>query len=165
MRYVALALFLVFAGLVSPGFALEQRGALILNKVPLLEFESPRKLGCTEMYDVRKDENVPDMRQFRNYNCQARYAVILRGEPGYTVTVFGDFNFGKTSGFLIVIKNDDKPVWIEDIEYLPAGKWVDVPGKDQYGSFRAFYQAAPRFSQSVASIQWGKWWEGEDPRP
>lgn len=148
-----------------PATALEQRGALVLNKEPLYEFESPRKLACTELYDVRAGRNVPDMREFRNYFCEGRYTATLRGKAGRTVTLFGSFNYGKRGGFVVIEKKDDRTIWVDAIEDIPSGRWVDIKGSGNYGAYRAFYHAAPQFSQSISSIKWGKWWRGKIPSP
>ncbi len=144
-------------------FAEEQRGALILNKEPIYEFEDDRKNVCISLYDVKADKDVADMRDYRDFFCQGRYTVILRGDSGRTVTLFDRFNFESDSGFLILIKKDNKKIWVNDIELIPSGKWVNIKGNGQYGDFEAFYQASPQFSQRISSVKWGKWWSGPLP--
>ena len=97
---------------VSPACALEQRGALILYKEPLYEFENARKGICEGLFDVKAGENVPDMRDFRNYHCQGRYTLTLDGNAGRMVTLFGKFNFAKDWGYLIIVKKDNRKVWV-----------------------------------------------------
>ena len=42
--------------------ASEQRGALVLNKIPIYEFDDARRIGCTGIYDVKFGQDVSDMR-------------------------------------------------------------------------------------------------------
>jgi hypothetical protein len=158
-----LSLTLLLAGNL---YAYEQRGALVLFKIPIYEFEDARKLGCTELYDVKFGENVSDMRGFPNRNafCQGRYEMTVRGEKGRTVTLYAQFNFGQEGGFLVVKKTDDKMVWIADLEYLPPGKWTTVPATRQSGGYEAFYHNGSGFDQNLSSIKWGQWWQGDIPR-
>ena len=164
-KYIAVAgLILFLAGTLQ---ASEQRGALVLNKIPIFEFESPRKLGCTALYDVKYGRDVADMRRDfgndRNAFCQGRYEMTVRGEPGRTVTLYAQFNFGKKAGFLVVRKTDDKLVWISDLEDLPPGQWTTVPASRQTGGYEAFYRQASGFDQNISSVKWGQWWQGDTP--
>ncbi len=148
--------------------ASEQRGALVLNKIPIYEFEDARKLGCTGIYDVKFGQNVADMRldspNNRNSFCQGRYEMTVRGDKGRTVTLYAQYNFGQENGFLVVKKTDDRLVWIHDLENLPAGKWTTVPATHQSGGYEAFYHSGSGFDQNLASIKWGQWWQGDIPR-
>ena len=147
--------------------ASEQRGALVLNKIPIYEFEDARKLGCTGIYDVKFGQNVADMRldspNNRNSFCQGRYEMTVRGDKGRTVTLYAQYNFGQENGFLVVKKTDDRLVWIHDLENLPAGKWTTVPATNQSGGYEAFYHSGSGFDQNLASIKWGQWWQGDIP--
>ncbi len=144
--------------------ATEQRGALVLNKIPILEFEDPRKNVCIAMYDVKFGRDVADMREFRDFLCQGRYEMTVRGEPGRTVTLYAQFNYGKSNGFLVVRKKDDRKVWILDLESLPPGQWTTIPASRDSGGYEAFYRQAPLFDQNISSVKWGKWWQGDSPK-
>ena len=148
--------------------ASEQRGALVLNKIPIYEFEDARKLGCTGIYDVKFGQNVSDMRldspNNRNSFCQGRYEMTVRGDKGRTVTLYAQYNFGQENGFLVIKKTDDRLVWIHDLENLPAGQWTTVPADRQSGGYEAFYHSGSGFDQNLASIKWGQWWQGDIPR-
>jgi len=166
MKYKSIVVIGFILFLAGNLYASEQRGALVLNKIPIFEFESPKKLGCTALYDVRYGRDVPDMRDFldnRNAYCQGRYEMTVRGEPGRTVTLYSQYNFGKGGGFLVVRKTDDKMVWISDLESLPAGQWTTVPASRQTGGYQAFYRKSSGFDQNISSVQWGEWWQGETP--
>ncbi|MDH3256278.1 MAG: hypothetical protein OEM27_01565 [Nitrospinota bacterium] len=149
-------------------YASEQRGALILNKIPIFEFESPNKLACIELYDIKYGQNVADVREDpvnnRNAYCQGRYEMTVRGEPGRTVTLYAQFNFGQENGFLVVKKTDDRKVWIYDLESLPPGRWTTVPASHDSGGYEAFYHSGPAFDRNLSSIKWGQWWQGDIPR-
>lgn len=161
---MAVCLIGVLAGTLQ---ASEQRGALILKKIPIFEFESPKKLGCTALYDVKYGQDVADMRlspDNRNSSCQGRYEMIVRGEPGRTVTLYAQFNFGQEGGFLVVRKTDDRRVWVYDMESLPPGQWTTVPASRDTGGYEAFYHNGSGFDQNISSIQWDQWWQGDIPR-
>jgi len=144
--------------------ASEQRGELVLNKIPIYEFEDPRKNVCIGLYDVKFGRDVSDMREFRDFLCQGRYEMTVRGKPGRTVTLYAKFNFGQENGFLVVRKTDDRKVWIPDLESLPSGQWTTIPANSDSGGYEAFYHGGPQFSQRVASVKWGQWWQGDIPR-
>jgi hypothetical protein len=166
MKYKYISVIGLILFLVGTVQASEQRGALVLNKIPIYEFEDARKLGCTELYDVKFGRNVPDMRSFPNRNafCQGRYEMTVRGEKGRTVTLYAQYNFGQEGGFLVVRKTDDQLVWISDLEDLPSGKWTTIPASRQSGGYEAFYHDGSGFDQNLSSIKWGRWWQGDIPR-
>ena len=163
MKHKIIAVVGLILFLVGTLHAAEQRGELVLNKIPIYEFEDAKRLGCTEIYDVKYGRDVADMREFRNFHCQGRYEMTLRGEKGRTVTLFAQFNFGKKAGFLAVRKLDDRKIWILDLENLPSGRWITIPASRQTGSYEAFYREASGFDQNISSVKWGQWWKGETP--
>ncbi len=143
--------------------AIEMRGELILNKAPVLEFDSfHREPVCESLLDFHAGKDQPNFNNYRHNNCQGRFTFTLRGEPGSTVTLFGNVDYRKERGFLIVKKVDDQEIWVQEIETLPPNRWISIEGKKGYGSYQAFYSAAPRFSQNIASVKWGQWWQ-QDP--
>ena len=162
LRYlVTLGLVCVLAGTLQ---ASEQRGALVLNKIPIYEFEDPRKGVCIALYDVKFGRDVADMREFRDFFCQGRYEMTVRGKSGRTVTLYAQFNFGKSSGFLVVRKTDDRKIWIDDLESLPPGQWITVKAGRQTGGYEAYFRKASGFDQNISSVKWGQWWHGETPK-
>ena len=162
---IAICLIGLWAGTLQ---ASEQRGALVLNKIPVYEFDDARRIGCTGIYDVKFGQDVADMRRDapnnRNSFCLGRYEMTVRGDKGRTVTLYAQFNFGQEGGFLVVKKTDDRMVWIHDLENLPAGQWTTVPASRQSGGYEAFYHKGSGFDQNLSSIKWGQWWQGEIPR-
>jgi hypothetical protein len=159
--FVVLGLVCVLIGVVQ---ASEQRGALVLNKIPIYEFEDAKKLGCTDLYDVKYGRDVADMREFRDFHCQGRYEMTLRGKKGRTVTLYAQFSYGKKGGFLVVRKTDDKKIWISDLENLPSGQWTTVSANHQSGGYEAFYRKGSGFDQNISSVKWGQWWKGRTPK-
>jgi len=144
--------------------ASEQRGALVLNKIPVYEFDDARRVGCTGLYDVKFGRDVSDMRDFRLFQCLGRYEMTVRGESQRTVTLYAQFNFGQEHGFLVVRKTDDRLVWIHDLEDLPPSQWTSVPASRQSGGYEAFYHNGSGFDQNISSVKWGQWWQGDTPR-
>lgn len=164
MKFKLLITISLIGALAGTLQASEQRGALVLNKIPVYEFQAARTLGCTGIYDVKFDRNVSDMREFRNFQCLGRYEMTVRGEPGRTVTLYAQFNYGKDGGFLVVRKKDDRTVWINDLESLPSGQWTTVEADSQSGGYEVFYQAVSGFDQNISSVKWGQWWQGDTPQ-
>jgi hypothetical protein len=158
---IAICLIGFWAGTLQ---ASEERGALVLKKIPIYEYEDAQEIGCSALYDVKYDRNVSDMREFRNFQCQGRYEMTVRGEPKRTVTLYAQFNFGTEGGFLVVQKTDDRTVWIEDLEGLPPEQWTTIPASRQSGGYKAFYHYGSGFDQFISSVKWGRWWQGDIPR-
>jgi len=58
-----------------------------------------------------------------------------------------------------VVKKDDRPVAMEDIDSLPPHQWVDVKQSDTgQGFYRVWYHPSDRFRERIASVRWGQWW-------
>lgn len=149
---------------VPAAFAVEQRGELILYKEPLFELEDNRRMVCQGLYDVESGKNVADMRDFRHYWCQGRYTVTLDGEKGRTVTLFGQVDYQKKRGFLVIRKTDDRKVWLIDLDLIKDGEWITHPANDDSGGAELFFHGVPQFSQNISSVKWGKWWDGQNPQ-
>ena len=67
-----------------------------------------------------------------------------------------DSSFSTEAGFLTVIKTDENPVHINDLEGFPANHWADIPKAGKIsGSYRAYYHPSPNFGKWVSSIKWG----------
>ena len=156
---VGLVLFL--AGTLQ---ASEQRGALVLYKEPLFEFAGSKRFGCEALYDVQTGENVSDMRDFRDFFCEGRYTLTLDGGEGTTVSLFGKFKYKKEAGFMVVVKNDDRKIWLINLEDISPGKWVNVEAKQDSGAYSVYYKSESLFSQNISSIKWGKWWQKDTPK-
>ncbi len=99
-----------------------------------------------------------DVSDIRDEKCGSVFVgkldITLSGPPGTTVTLYGDYNFKKDNGFLILRKNDDQTLWLKDLVDLPVGQFSSEANEDS-GAFEAFYKASPIFDRSVYSVQWG----------
>ena len=144
--------------------AAQQRGALVLHKEPLFEYEERDSSDCDALYDVKAGGNVPDMRDFRKYFCEGRYTLTLKGKKGTTVTLFGQFNYKRGAGFMVIVKNDKRKIWLDDLEDFPSGKWVNFKANRDTGAYQIYYKSVSRFSENISSIQWGTWWKGKNPK-
>ena len=154
-------LILVLAGTAQ---AAEQRGALVLHKEPLFEYEDKGSSGCDGLYDVKAGKNVSSMRDFDYYFCEGRYTFTLKVKKGTTVTLFGQFKYKKRAGFMAVVKKDNRKIWLNNLEDFSSGKWVNVKANRNTGAYKLFYKSKSRFSENISSIKWGKWWQGKTPR-
>lgn len=158
---VVILLVLIVAGTVQ---AAEQRGTLVLHKEPLFEVEERGSSDCDGLYDVKAGKNVPDLRDFRLYFCEGRYTMTLKGKKGTTVSLFGQFKYKKKAGFMVVVKKDDRKIWLDSLEDFPSGKWVDVKANRDTGAYKFYYKSKSRFSENISSINWGQWWQGKTPK-
>ncbi len=157
----AIYLVLVLTGLLE---ASEQRGALVLHKEPLFEYEDKGSSDCDGLYDVKAGKNVSSMRDFDYYFCEGRYTFTLKGKKGATVTLFGQFKYKKGAGFMVVVKNDNRKIWLDSLEDFPSGKWVNVKANRDTGAYKLYYKSKSRFSENISSLKWGKWWQGKTPK-
>ena len=112
--------------------ASEQRGALVLNKIPVYEFDDAGRIGCTGIYDVKFGQDVSDMRSDfpnnRNSFCLGRYEMTVRGEPGRTVTLYAQYQFWSGRWFSGDKKNR-RPIGLDSRSGKPTcGSMDDHPG-------------------------------------
>ncbi len=140
----------------------EQRGSLVLYKVPL--FNSGReRSNCDGLYRPEAGKDVPDMRNFPYYACEGRYTLTLSGKKGTTLSLFGRFQYQKEGGFMVIVKNDDQKVWVINLDDIPSGKWFSVEAGRQTGGYEVFFRKASGFDQNISSVKWGQWWQGDTP--
>lgn len=157
--FLAVALFTVFL----TGLTQSTGPELVLDKLRLDIHYSQGDSACDELMHIRSENNVPDMRHFDCYARTGKYTMVLSGPVGTTVTLFGNPQYGKERGYLVITKTDDRPIWILNLENFPDKQWFANNAERQSGAYDAFYQEAPIFKRNVTSIKWGKWWEGEKP--
>ncbi|MFQ5450571.1 MAG: hypothetical protein ACE5E9_08060 [Nitrospinaceae bacterium] len=161
IKYIVavLASFFIFPTLVSANL-----GQLTLDKLRLDFNVSLGDSACDELWSFDAGKDVADLREeYPCYNRTGKYTLTLSGPPGTTVTLFGEFNYGKGRGYLIIKKMDDQPVWILDLEPSQKAKWFQSPAERTSGAYEAYYHPAPIFREHVSSFKWGKWWTGESP--
>jgi hypothetical protein len=142
----------------------EQRGALVLYKEPLMGVSGGRTGSiCEGLYDVAAGKDVPDMRDFPDFFCDGRYTFTLAGKKGATTTLFGKFNYQKENGFMVIVKSDNRKLWVINLDSIPRGKWVNVAASRDTGAYEVYFKGTPQFSQGVSSVKWGQWWQGDTP--
>jgi hypothetical protein len=110
---------------------------------------------CYKLIDIEVGRDVPDMRDQPCSLRDGKFSFTITGPPGTTVTLFGDYNFKKGNGFLIIKKKDEKKIWLQDIIAFPPDQWFYSEANENSGAFDAFYNPSPMFEQSLYSIKWG----------
>jgi hypothetical protein len=114
--------------------------------------------ACFQLIYIEVGRDVPDMRdELRAAGCglnDGKYSLTLTGSPGTTVTFFGNYNFKKGNGFLIIRKKDDQKLWLLDLTDFPAGQWHTSKATDDSGAFEFFYNPSSMFEQQISSIKW-----------
>lgn len=129
----------------------------------LLLKEDPYLYGacgwCTDLFLLKENDN---RKNFNEYNLDTQtgsYLIDLTGPEGTTVTLFGSQNYSLQRGYLILVKKDDRPIAVGDLENLPPDQWVDVNQSDTGpGLYRVWYHPAAYFKDHIASVRWGQWW-------
>lgn len=148
-------LIIVAVGFPSVNWAEETKTEMVLLK----EFYDPDTLfkrghDCSEVFNIKKGYDYPDLREMRNYICEGEYSLTLDGPPGTTVTVYGQFFFGEDHGYLTLTKTDHRRVWLWDLEDFPDDKWVVSNANKDTGAYEVFYHAGPNFKMSLGSVKW-----------
>ena len=138
-------------------------GKLTLIKGPDLGGTGSIMDSCEGQLKLDAGKHLNDLRGFSYYFCDGIYSIILEGPPGKTVTLFGDFDYNKGSGYLVVRKKDAQTVWISNLAGFAQGDWQAVRASGDSGAFDAFFRSSPKFAKNIASVRWGKWWEGGKP--
>jgi len=161
IRRIALCTAIVF-GFAMPASALGGDGELALIKQPL----NTTTISdiCDGIYYVTEGKDVSSMRDFRQYFCTGLYSLTLEGKRGQVVTLFGNHDFKKQGGFMVLRKTDDRKVWLSDLALIPEGTWVKRPPTSDSGGVQIFFSPVPNFDQRISSVKWGKWWEGRTPQ-
>lgn len=119
---------------------------------------------CGHCADLVSIKNNKDWADFQPYNLTTRdgyFTVNLNGPAGTSVTLYGQEEYRKNRGYLIIIKKDSSMIEIEDLEAFTPGKWTEVD--KEKGAYSAFYQPHQNFKTLVSSVKWGKWWDGATP--
>lgn len=137
-------------------------GKLVLDKIKL-DIHGPGDEACGRLMNIDFGNDISDLRVYDCYLSTGKYTMTLAGPPGTTVTLFGNFAYGKERGYLIIRKKDDRQVWLLDLENFPSERWTQVEAEKQSGAYEVFYHAAPIFSQNVSSIKWDSWWTKDGP--
>ncbi len=113
------------------------------------------RLCKTFMY-IRKDKDLASLSDMRNRFCEGEYSLSLDGPVGTTVTLYGQYFFGKGRGYLVLTKTDDQKIRVSNIDNFPAEQWVITQANKNTGGFEAFLKPSPDFKTNLASVQWNK---------
>ncbi len=150
-------LSLFFWNFYTPGWGKETKTELVIFKEFLdagTLFQKGRT--CDEVFPVKEGKNLSDLREMRNYFCEGEYSLTLDGPPGTTITLYGQFFYGKARGFLTLTKTDDRQVWVWDLESFPDGHWAVSEANKNTGAYEAFFHAAPNFKMNLGSVKWNE---------
>ncbi len=153
--------FIVLVVLLTPSLVLGHRSniELTLYKAPFFAeppFFYPSQ--CSGLFSIDGDRNYSSLRDFVYFYCNGGYTLTLDGPANTLVTLFGNPDYRVDRGYLIVRKTSDKRIWLKDLNYLEPGVWKTVEGDESYGDYQYYYRPFPSFSEKVASVKWGQWW-------
>ncbi len=114
---------------------------------------------CAEFFPIYENDSPADITEFSLYTQTGYFYIDLNGPAGTTVTLFGKQKHSPDRGFLIIIKRDDAPIAVADLESVPPNRWVEVAAENSSsGAYSAWYQPYGGFKQNVNSVRWGQWW-------
>lgn len=158
-----LLVFIVISFFFVPSLVIasKEKVELTLYKTPFFgepsNFYSIRS-NCNGLYSVDGGKNYSSLSDFVYFYCNGGYTFTLDGPANTTVTLFGNPDYRVDWGYLIVRKTNDKRIWLTDLNYLKSGGWQTVEGKNGYGDYQYYYKDSPDFSEKIASVKWGRWW-------
>ena len=109
---------------------------------------------CSRRIKIKMGRDVSDMRDEPCGYSDGTFSLTLSGPPETTVIIFGDYNFKKENGYLIIKKKDDRVIWLLDLISFPANQWFATKANDNSGAFETFYSASPTFEQFISSVKW-----------
>ncbi len=151
-----LTLLVVFALFSTPVMA-SQQAELYLWKFD--EFFHGACGRCGDLISLKEGETKSDMSDHPLYFQTGHYSIVLKGSAATTISFFGACNFSTKQGFLIVTKQDNETVFIDDLEIFTPDTWVEVEAKEEVsGAYSAFYHHYPQFENNIRSVNWGRWW-------
>jgi hypothetical protein len=109
---------------------------------------------CKTFLFIKKD--LSSLSDMRNRFCEGEYSLSLEGPAGTTVTLYGQYFFGKGRGYLVLTKTDDQKIRVSNIDNFPAEHWVVSQANKDTGGYEAFLKPSPDFKTNLASVQWNK---------
>lgn len=71
-------------------------------------------------YKIGENQNLGNLEVYEAYFQDNQYNLNFFGPIGTTITLFGEKEFTTAAGFLPIIKTDEKPVHIKNLEGFPA---------------------------------------------
>ena len=119
---------------------------------------------CSDLFSLKQGRDVKDL-DYANFKTQEGvFTLDLKGPAGTTITLFGAPGYAKDRGYLTLVKKDDSPLAIDDLEAFAPGIWVDIKAKgESAGGYSAWYQPHGGFTSSVTSVLWGTPGNGQRP--
>lgn len=154
---ISLVTYLLFCFFVSPSWGHENKPKLVLIKYisDRIKMHMAGRL-CNTVLVVEKDEDIIATRNMRNRFCVGEYSLNLYGPPGTTVTIYGQYFYGKTKGYLTLTKTDHQKVSIGDFKTFPEKRWMVTMPNQNTGGYESFFQPGPGFSKNFSSIKWNE---------
>ena len=155
--------FLILFVLSSPAWAEPSLKAnLLLQKVDPYLYGSCG--WCSEVFILNENDNRKNFKLYNSDSQTGSYLIDLTGPVGTTVTLYGSQDFDLNMGYLILVKQDDQPIVVGDLDNLPPHQWVEVKRPDTGpGLYRVWYHPVNRFKERIASVRWGQWWSELPP--
>ena len=150
-----LAFALLVTSIATPCLSKEIKAKLTLFK----SIEDKRSMImkgrlCQTFIFIEKDRrNLSDM---RNRFCEGEYSLSLEGPVGTTVTLYGQYFYGKGRGYLVLTKTDDKKIQVSNLDNFPAENWFVSHANKDTGGYEAFLKPSPDFKTNLESVQWNK---------
>lgn len=156
MRFITLNFLTILSFIICIPNCSFARNELVMTKevnywstIPLYS-NSP----CSRLIKIEMGRDVSDMRNEPCGYSDGVFSLTLSGPPETTIIIFGDYNFKKENGYLIIKKMDDRVIWLLDLISFPSNKWFSSEANEKSGAFETFYSESPVFEQSVSSIKW-----------
>ena len=115
---------------------------------------------CGEWFPVFEGQDLKTLNMYSQFDADNEYNLVFFGKRGSTVTLFGDFNFETSKGFLILNKIDNKPVYLYDLEQFPKNQWAKIDSTEASNSkFNVYYKPYENFKKNISSVKWDRWWK------
>lgn len=111
---------------------------------------------CKTFLYIKKDKDLSSLSDMRNQFCEGEYSLSLDGPAGTTVTLYGQYFFGKGRGYLVLTKTDDQKIRVSKLDDFPAEQWIVSQANKDTGGYEAFFKPSPDFKTNLASVQWNK---------
>ena len=127
----------------------------------MLQKRDPYNLACewcAGLFSLKENDNRKDFRQYNENTQTGFYEIDVLGPAGTTVTLYGSQSYGLKHGYLILVKKDNRPIAVGELDHLPPRQWVDVNNEEGPGVYSVWYHPASYFKERIASVRWGQWW-------
>ncbi|MBC8283244.1 MAG: hypothetical protein H8E32_05465 [Nitrospinae bacterium] len=156
MRFkIILILSLLSYCIATPGWGKERKSELVLYK----DIKDPLTMHmkgrvCKRVLVIQKGKDLTAANKMRDRFCEGEYTLSLDGPPGTTVTIYGQYFFGKKRGYLTLTKTDHQKVWVWNFKSFPDKRWMVSQANEDTGGYESFFQASPGFNMNLGSVKW-----------